>query len=904
MPLVRATLATAVSTVQGLVADMRKAARETGSAAGLDHLLAGLDGLDAYCGKKLLEIEVALSGPLSGEEADKVAAAIASGFPVDKLRRGLSEPTVVDMPGPPVDVRVHLRPITHRTVLRAGAPRPPVFMVVIPRPVPISEDDIAALERGFDDRPQAILVGQPEEQYFKEVEGKARSGAWGVIKVDLAQPLEQINAAQGRFAPGTPFEPFPDLYRAHSACSALDSLAGVLTMVAEQQAKELKLNKSTTTQKLSKFGGTGPGAAKPASPAADIVAEIKGRTQRLASEFERGASERLLELLNQPTGSLAREVDNLIEELDHLDQEQRVTTIGSRVPPEFIDQINRTIRERFFRHAMADVTAMNDLFRMIGQDVDRTLAAAGGYPITAQFRYLTDERVRRTLDMYGTFQVNYKGESAAKGFSEYLSSVRKYSMLLVMAASMFGMSSLVRQYREITVPVTIILVGWGTYSVYTGTKRQRIEVLEKQLDDARIQMRNEIKRIMAELQKAWDGFLKAYLKEQIDGTMAELEAGIKDYQARRGGAQDPEKDRLQRQMQALEAAEKKLTASAKNRETLVQSVQQTRGDLKGLTAGGPPKPGMPGAAPGMARPGMPAMPGAPGGAPRPPAAPAGPSMQDAKAAAMAEAKAKLEALKAPKPAAGAAAAPTDAAKAPSPMDAIKEKMAAAKAAAAAPAAGAPADAAKPPSPMDAIKAKMAAAKAAAAGGAAAAPAPAAAAAPADAAKTPAPAAESVAAAAAAAPAAAEAPAPAEAAPAAPAVAAAPAGDAKPSALEAYKAKMAAMKAGGAKPADAPKADEPAAAPAGGNGPVAAAPAAAAAKPSAMEAYKAKMAAMKAAGATPAAAAAAPVAAAEAAPAATPAEKAPAEADAGAEAAAPDETQAIPPAEIAEAKASE
>jgi hypothetical protein len=51
MPLVRATLATALPTVQQLVGELRKAVREAGSAGALDEAAQSLDALDAYCAR-------------------------------------------------------------------------------------------------------------------------------------------------------------------------------------------------------------------------------------------------------------------------------------------------------------------------------------------------------------------------------------------------------------------------------------------------------------------------------------------------------------------------------------------------------------------------------------------------------------------------------------------------------------------------------------------------------------------------------------------------------------------------------------------------------------------------------------------------------------------------------------
>src|SRR6185436_7566380 len=98
--------------------------------------------------------------------------------------------------------------------------------------------------------------------------------------------------------------------------------------------KELKVNKAVTQQKASKFQ-----QKTPASPVADLLVDIKTRTQRLTSEFERGASERLQELVGQPTGSLARELESMVMGLSDLAQEKKAAAIGTRVPPEFEDQV-------------------------------------------------------------------------------------------------------------------------------------------------------------------------------------------------------------------------------------------------------------------------------------------------------------------------------------------------------------------------------------------------------------------------------------------------------------------------------------------------------------------------------------------------------------------------------------
>jgi hypothetical protein len=368
--------------------------------------------------------------------------------------------------------------------------------------------------------------------------------------------------------------------------------------------------------------------------------------------------------------------------------------------------------------------ALNDLFRLLGQEIERMLAEADGPPLVLRCEFLTEERVRKVLASYSLFQSSYRGEMPRPGFGEYFASVRKYAMILVMGASMFGLSSVVRQYREYTIPITVMLVLFGTASVMISTQTERVENLEKELEAARNSMRPELRRILSEIQKQWTLTLSQHLGEQATAILEQVDGAFKAHQSRKDAAALPERDRLQRQIQALDALEKKLPALAKAREAVLASAVQVKGDLRPVLSGAPPA--------GASRLGI--------GAARA-AAPAAAVAKAAPAAAAAEAedgpspaRERLAALQAKVAAARAAAkeaaaGQNDAAASPArqKLEALKAKMAAARAT---PAASAqPSDGAAPAGAGDkpdaavsparqkllALKAKMAAARAKPAG---------------------------------------------------------------------------------------------------------------------------------------------------------------------------------------------
>src|SRR5688572_18612336 len=251
MPLVRATLATALPTVQQLVGELRKAVREAGAGGALDQVLQSLDALDAYAAHKAIEAEVVLTARPSEGEARAIAAALAEGFPPEKLIAGAASPVMVDVPRPPLD-------------LRAGTPRPPLLVLVAVQPAAFAGDDAAALERLLEDRPQVLLVGPPESDHVKAIEARVRALAWSCLKVDPSSEPGQSHQAR---LSAPPFDAFPDLFRAHAIAVALESLSDVLAMAVDQQQREIKVNKSLVQQKLARFG---PQQKTPASPAADV----------------------------------------------------------------------------------------------------------------------------------------------------------------------------------------------------------------------------------------------------------------------------------------------------------------------------------------------------------------------------------------------------------------------------------------------------------------------------------------------------------------------------------------------------------------------------------------------------------------------------------------------------------
>jgi hypothetical protein len=693
MALLKVTAANALPTVRQLIGDLKKVGADAGALSTTDSVNRGLDNLDGYCAGRFLDVELLRAGAVGADTAGRVAAWIGKGLTAQHVTGETSGCVVVEGPGA-FTLRVQSRAAVPGLPLAAGAPRAPILIVVSLLGA-ADEATRKAVDVAAQDRPLALVLGPPlpaVEELHKRVCARAQT-----CERQVSTTLQEEGF--GTFLSSPPWDGRTDVLRALSAAAGLESLVTALTFGLEAQTRETRVRRQVTQQRLARFQTKGP-SATPASAPAELLSAVKSRLQRMFSEFERGASDRLQELLGYPAGSLTREIEGRLNAFAELEHEERSGKLATRVPAAFEQEQVKFIRERVGRHLMADVVAINDLFRLLGQEIERMLAEAEGPPLVLHFDYLTEERVRKLLLGYASFQSAYRGEMARPGFEEYFASVRKYAMLLVMGASMFGLSSYVRLYREYTIPLTVLLVLFGTASVVTSTRTERAENMERELEMARTAMRPELKRILSDIQKQWTTTLAQYLAEQAPAVLELVDGAFKAHQVRRESAVVPERDRLQRQIQAMDALDKRLPQTTKARDVVSTSLAQVRGDLRqALTAAPAPVAGA------AARPAAGAGPAAaslPGAAATGGAAAAAAAAAAAQAAAQAPspARERMAALQA-KMAEARGAATGDKAEAAvlSParqkLEALKAKLTASKAGtSAAPAAEAKADAGK------------------------------------------------------------------------------------------------------------------------------------------------------------------------------------------------------------------
>jgi hypothetical protein len=260
-----------------------------------------------------------------------------------------------------------------------------------------------------------------------------------------------------------------------------------------------------------------------------------------------------------------------------------VRTVATKLPADVEGEWLQALRTSLKRHCLADLGALRDTQRAAVNDIEKAVADAGGPPLVIPFQQMADDRLERVLDTHVVAQRKYQGEIPKRGAFEYMMMARRYQTVVFMFLSAFGLSFL-RSYREFMIPAAVLLLSFGGLQVANSVRREREETLAKELDKIRELLRTESRRIIADVQRAWLLVVTQHASDQVSAVLGQVEASVRDYFTRLSSEGAEERQRLQRQLQSFEAAERKLVAPSRARQVTAQALAQVRGELRQLIA--------------------------------------------------------------------------------------------------------------------------------------------------------------------------------------------------------------------------------------------------------------------------------------------------------------------------------
>lgn len=575
MVLVRVSATTALPTTRQIIGDLDRCAKDAGTLASSPAIKDGLSSLLIESQRQALRVDLALSPGLQLEAIDSLCRWLAPGSDIDSFRLALqTHQPIVDKPmGKGSEICYSLSSMNEPPVRRAGSLRAPILVLIMAALEETSESTKNSLDALCEERPIVIIFGHRTADNSSRIPTQLCGSAWHIESYDSSSPPGK--SLSEKFS-ATQWDGVLDVLRAYSISSSSESLATVLGLGIEQEIRGLKAKRSVAQQKIAKL------QQKPSQlSAGEMTSDLRLRLQRQFADFERGASDRFYELIAPQVGTLTQELDQQLAHLSNLESQNRAKSTSYRIPDDFEIAYTSSLREGLTKQVQSDLVAMQDLFRILQADIEKQVGASGGPPVNLNFRLIDEDRVARMLQSSIALQRNYQAELTRHGFFEYAMMARRYLMILFMFISAFGLSFL-RGYREFMIPASILLLSIGGMMVFRSVKRERTEIMSKELEKARESLRAETKRIFSEVQRAWSALITQHFSDQTQAAVSQIETSVRSAQTQRTNDSTEEKLRIQRQLQTLENAERKLQTASRNREVIVNAISQVKGELRQL----------------------------------------------------------------------------------------------------------------------------------------------------------------------------------------------------------------------------------------------------------------------------------------------------------------------------------
>jgi hypothetical protein len=562
MPAVRATAATALTSVKQAAIELSRCIRDAAGLPSLDVLSDQITKVQTYCENNSIDVEIAFENP-----GESTLARVAGFLGCDPhfFSSSDSQKGSVNSNGN-CSVNLYSTRISTPRSFPVGQPKPPVLVVVLSGASPSFLE--GALEQLCENRPIVFVLTDEQDSKINDLPFNL---AWYAETIDLNSAQEK-SFSEKLFSP--PWAGVVDVLRAQSAIYAVDSIADAFSMALTKELQAMKAKRALFQQRGQKL------QQNPANFSAnERLVEIRGLMQRQLSDFNQGAGEAAMRLIAPQIGTLSKGIEEEVKELDSLEEEPRMRTMLLKIPEDFQDQLREYLWQAFSDHFRTALLSMRDLFALITNEVEDVLSAANGPPIVLNFQYISDQQIQNILETTIVFQRTYRGELPRPGFFEYLMMARKSQTVLFMIFSAFGLSFL-RRYREFMLPLSIILLSFGAIYAVQRVKKERAEMMEKEIDKAKEALEAESRRIIGEVQRSFLVLINQHLAAQNQNVLSQMDSALRDFQNRTSAQALDEKQKLQRQLQGLDVSEKKLYPSLKSREVIGTMLAQLKGELR------------------------------------------------------------------------------------------------------------------------------------------------------------------------------------------------------------------------------------------------------------------------------------------------------------------------------------
>lgn len=378
------------------------------------------------------------------------------------------------------------------------------------------------------------------------------------------------------------------------------AIAGLLDTLVAQESRGSRLRSGQLKQRLS--------GLQQRSVARDVhpITQMKSIVRRHLGDFERGAKHRLDELVAPHLGPLWQDAQSSIQTLEALEEQIQSRSLMLTVPTEFADSLVDDIGRRLLDAGNRALTALRDQLLLMEQELE-DLAGRQGLPhLPLDIPPPPYDRMQRLLAQSIRIDRPYSAQIPRPGFTAVFMEARRELIGVMMFGWLFGpLLGLVFSgdpgaagatnafsagdlLRRGTVGFSIVMVVWLVvrgFAIYRAGQVEHAERMQAELRRARQSLSQELERGLSAFNQAWLSMLSDWLRALEQRVIAVAEGVTREHSKQTAQMSADERHRLQLQVQALEANDRRVTAATKARDSAAPAVRQAEetvvGQLKG-----------------------------------------------------------------------------------------------------------------------------------------------------------------------------------------------------------------------------------------------------------------------------------------------------------------------------------
>jgi hypothetical protein len=251
-----------------------------------------------------------------------------------------------------------------------------------------------------------------------------------------------------------------------------------------------------------------------------------------------------------------------------------------KLDPVFHKKLMEDVYQTILKKCATDTTIFMDTLNMLEKEIDVIFEQNGILFQRPNLKYITQNDIDYFLSQSYNREIDYTGTAPNKGMYEYFSAARKFQMGFFMMASVFGVTGLIRKYQYISIPLSIILLGYGIINVSKSVTRERIENHEKETKAAKEAIERWIKDLGSDISRIWTKTLTDAFRTQLSILSSETESMLKTTLLQKQSENEDERKKQQKSIQIFEQTERKLENTHKAVQNIERNIQRILGDSK------------------------------------------------------------------------------------------------------------------------------------------------------------------------------------------------------------------------------------------------------------------------------------------------------------------------------------